>query len=117
MNTGTLSFTGTISVTINLTPEAAVLVGIGVESLLPATVSAASAFEQHRSTTSFSYTGTIGSGQTADFPILFNYETINPKPSNVVYSFVMTTTVVLTANGGGSLSLTPTTSPNPTIQF
>ncbi|MGF9648044.1 hypothetical protein AAIH32_08730 [Pseudarthrobacter oxydans] len=102
--------------TIILSPVGTVLVGIGVESLLPATVSAASAFAQHRSTTSFSYTGTLTSGQTTTFPIVFNYETINPKPSNVAYSFVMTTTVVLTASGGGSLSLAPT-SPNPTIQF
>ncbi|MDQ0868253.1 hypothetical protein QFZ70_000726 [Arthrobacter sp. V1I9] len=116
-NTGTSSFTGTISVTTTLSPVGTVLVGIGVESLLPAAVSGPISFTQRQSTVSFSYTGTIGSGQTTTFSALYNYETINPKPSNVAYSYVMTTTVVLTANAGGSLSLAPTTSPNPTIQF
>lgn len=116
-NTGTSSFTGTVSVTITLAPVGTVLVGIGVESLTPATTSAPVSFSQHTSNTSFTYTGTIGAGQTLNFSILYNYESINPKPSAVAYSFVMTTTVVLTANVGGSLSLTPTTSPNPTIQF
>ncbi|UTT68809.1 hypothetical protein NMQ03_16515 [Arthrobacter sp. DNA4] len=116
-NTGTSSFTGTVSVNIKLAPVGTVLVGIGVESLSPATTSAAVSFTQHASTTSFSYSGAIAAGQTLNFTILYNYETVNPKPSAVTYSFVMTTSVVLTANAGGSLSLTPTASPNPTIQF
>lgn len=115
-NTGTSSFTGTITVTIDLAPVGTVLVGIGVESLLPATVSSASVFTQHKSAASFSYSATIASGATTDFPIRFHYETINPKPSNVTYAYVMTTSVVVTANGGGSLSLTPTAT-NPTVTF
>ena len=117
-NTGTSSFTGTVSITIRLAPVGSVLVGIGVESLSsPATTAAAVSYSQHASTASFSCTGTINAGQTLSFSILYNYETVNPKPSNVLYSFVMTTSVVLTANAGGSLSLAPTASPNPTIQF
>jgi len=115
-NTGTSSFTGTVSVNITLAPEGTVLVGIGVESLAPAATSAVASFTQHTSKTSFSYTGTIGAGATLNFSALYNYETVNPKPS-AAYSFVMTTSVVLTANAGGSLSLAPTASPNPTIQF
>lgn len=116
-NTGTSSFTGTVSVTITLAPVGTVLVGIGVESLSPATTSAPVSFAQHTSTTSFSYTGTIAAAQTLDFSILYNYETVNPKPSAVTYSYVLTTSVVMTANAGGSLSLAPTASPNPTIKF
>jgi hypothetical protein len=116
-NTGTSALTGTVSVTITLAPVGTVLVGVGVESLLPAAVSAASAFTLHRSTTSFSYSGTINAGQTLSFAPLYNYETLNPKPSNVTYEYVMTTSVVFTANGGGSLALAPTAGPNPTIQF
>lgn len=116
-NTGTSSFTGTVSVTIKLAPVGTVLVGIGIESLSPATTSAPVSFAQHASSASFSYTGTIAAGQTLDFSILYNYETVNPKPSAVTYSFVMTTSVVMTPNAGGTLSLAPTASPNPTITF
>lgn len=120
-NTGVSSFTGTVSVTISFAPVGTVLVGIGAESLAPATASSAVSYSQHQSTKSFSYTfgstNPLGVGQSLDFSILYNYESVNPKPSNVTYSFVMTTSVVLTANTGGSLSLAPAASPNPTIQF
>lgn len=116
-NTGLSAFSGTVSVTVTLTPVGSVLVGIGVESLAPATRSGSVSFSQHVSTSSFSYTGTISAGQTVGFQASYNYETINPKPSNVTYTFTMATSVVLTPAVGASISLTPTTSPDPTIRF
>gem|GEM_PF-2771242 len=116
-NTGLSAFSGTVSVTVTLTPVGSVLVGIGVESLAPATRSGSVSFSQHVSTSSFSYTGTISAGQPVGFQASYNYETINPKPSNVTYTFTMATSVVLTPAVGASISLTPTTSPDPTIRF
>ena len=117
-NTGAAAFTGTVSVNVTLSPVGSVLVGIGVESLTPATSAGAVSFAQHVSTSSFLYTGTINAGQTVNFQALYNYETINPKPSAVTYSFKMATSVVLTPTAGGaSLTLTPAYAPDPSITF
>ncbi|MDQ0118091.1 hypothetical protein J2T22_001268 [Pseudarthrobacter defluvii] len=115
-NTGASSFTGTISMAITLTPVGTVLAGIGVESLQPATVTAPSTFKAHASSATFSYSGSIGSGTTLDFPIRFHYESVSSKPKKVSYSYAMTTSLVLTSNSGSSASLAPTT-PDPTINF
>lgn len=115
-NTGMSSFIGTITVTITLKPVGTVTAGIGVESLLPATVSKASVFTQHESTVIFSHSTTIESGQSTNFPVRFHYETINPTPKSVSFSYKMTTSVLLTGNSGGSLSQWPTT-PDPTIIY
>ncbi|QDG89427.1 hypothetical protein [Pseudarthrobacter sp. NIBRBAC000502770] len=117
-NTGTSAFTGTVSVTVTMTPKGTVLVGIGAESLAPAASSGSITYSQHQSTKSFSYSLTnFGAGQTQVFSITYNYESVNPKPTGVSYYFVMGTSVVLTANIGGSLTLTPAVSPDPHIQF
>ncbi|MBT2568943.1 hypothetical protein J7I84_21125 [Arthrobacter sp. ISL-85] len=117
-NTGTSAFTGTVSLTVTFTPQGTVLVGIGAELLTPATSSGAITYSQHQSTKSFSYSLTnFGAGQTQVFSITYNYESVSPKPTGVSYSFVMGTSVILTANIGGSLTLTPTVTPDPYIQF
>ncbi|WP_104138121.1 hypothetical protein [Arthrobacter sp. ZGTC131] len=87
---------GPISGTITITPVGTVGAGLGVQSILPAALAAPSYSAAHAYSASFTYTAGVASGQTANLPIQFQYETVNPLPKKgLVYSYDMTMTVTL----------------------
>lgn len=93
-NAGT-DINGAISGTINITPVGVVDVGVGMHSMTPATLAATAYSATHAYNASFTGTLVVASGQTANFPIQFQYQSVNGIPNKVTYSYDMTMTVTL----------------------
>lgn len=86
---------GTISGTITITPEGTFAAGVGVQSITPAALAAPSYSPTHAFNGTFTYSGGVPNGGTVNFPIQFQYESVNGIPNKVTYSYVMTMTVRL----------------------
>jgi hypothetical protein len=85
-----------ISGTINIAPVGTVAAGAGVQSITPAAMASSSYSASHAYNGSFTYTAGIPSGQTVNFPIQFQFESVNPSPKKGdVLSYTLTITVTL----------------------
>ena len=100
---------GAISGTITLTPIGTVDAGIGIQSVAQTAPSSPTYGTSHSYTGSFTSTVNIQSGQSADVPIAFQYENVNPAPKKSTkysYSLLMT----LRLPNGTTQTLTDTVS-------
>lgn len=88
------AITRPITGTINITPVGTVGAGAGVQSITPAALASSSYSASHAYNGSFTYTAGIASGQMVNFPIQFQFESVNPSP-NKALSYTLTITVTL----------------------
>ncbi|ABK04600.1 hypothetical protein Arth_3224 [Arthrobacter sp. FB24] len=94
-NTGS-AINGSISGTINITPAGTVDAGVGMQSIsqVPPTLPSYSA--AHVYSGSFTSAVNIASGQTANFPVAFQYQSVNPAPKKgTQFSYTLTITLRL----------------------
>lgn len=105
------AFAGPISGTINITPIGTVDAGIGVHSISQVAPTSPSYSALHGYSASFTSSVNIASGQAANFPLAFQYETVNPAPKKATqYSYSILITLRLpdstTRTLTGTMSIT-----------
>ena len=88
------AITSPITGTINITPAGTAAAGAGVQSITPAALTSSLYSASHAYNGSFTYTAGIASGQMVNFPIQFQFESVNPSPNKAV-SYTLTITVTL----------------------
>lgn len=94
-NTGT-AINSPITGTINITPVGTVAAGAGVTSISSAVLASPSYSANHAFNASFTYSAGVAGGQTANLPLQFQFETVNPAPKKgEVHSYNLTITVTL----------------------
>jgi hypothetical protein len=94
------AISGTVNITlVSMTPtgnSATVSAGAGVQSISPATLASPSYSASHAYNGTFTYAGGLTSGQTLNFPLQFQFESVNPGPKNgEIHSYSLTLTVTL----------------------
>jgi hypothetical protein len=93
-NTGS-AITGSITGTVNIKPSGTVTAGAGIQSITPAVLSSPAYTGTFEYNASFTYAGSIASGQTLNFPIAFQYQRVTPLPANKTFTYTLTITLRL----------------------
>jgi hypothetical protein len=95
-NTGS-AITGAITGTVNIKPSGTVTAGagVGIQSINAAAPASSAYTGTHEYNATFTYAGTIASGQTLPFPLVFQYERITPGPKKGAYAYTLTITLRL----------------------
>jgi hypothetical protein len=95
INNAGAAITGPITGTINIKPSGTVTAGAGIQSMTPAVLTApayTAAFEYNATLT---YAGGIGSGQTLNFPLSFQYQRLNGSTAKTTFTYTLTITLRL----------------------
>ena len=89
------AITGPITGTVNIKPSGTVTAGAGVQSMTPAVLTAPAYTATFEYNATFTYAGGIGSGQTLNFPLSFQYQRVSPAPSKTTFTYTLTITLRL----------------------
>ena len=93
-NTGS-AITGSITGTVNITPSGTVTAGAGIQSITSAVLAGPAYTGTFEYNATFTYAGTIASGQTLNFPISFQYQRVTPAPKSKTFTYALTITLRL----------------------